>query len=181
VALRLPFRKLQRLPVAAKSGDWRAVADMLNRNFEEIENTFSDRAYTVTTTATTTAPTLGTGGSTTGRYLQAGSLVIAEISTKFGTAGVAAGSGSYLWNLPVVPKLSSGGALYTLGGHVELWDFSGSIISTATPEWDEATQKLWLRNSNPASTTALIGAAVPWTWAASDEIQIRVTYIARNT
>jgi hypothetical protein len=57
-------------------------------------------AFTPTLGAATTAPTLGTGGSATGRYTQIGKTVIGYGRILFGTAGTAAGTGPYNIALP---------------------------------------------------------------------------------
>lgn len=59
------------------------------------------QTYTPTFSATTTPPTLGTGGSTSGRYMRLGDLVFVWISVTFGSSGVDAGSGTYTLSLPV--------------------------------------------------------------------------------
>lgn len=133
-------------------------------------------AFTPALTATTTAPTLGTGGGTSGHYWREGSTVRVAERVVWGTAGVNAGSGDYRFSLPV----AASGSLTASSG---LGD--GHPIGTAT-----------LRNNTTpgnstggivqlvTSTTALIlvpaggavGAAVPWAWGANFRINLMLSY-----
>src|ERR1044072_3938497 len=57
--------------------------------------------YTPTLTAVTTNPTLGAGGSASGRYtLFGGKFCTVRASIVFGTSGTNAGSGQYLMAVP---------------------------------------------------------------------------------
>jgi len=57
-------------------------------------------AFTSAMTATTTNPTLGTGGSAIGRYYTDGQHIEGDIVVQFGTSGAYAGAGSYRFLLP---------------------------------------------------------------------------------
>lgn len=56
--------------------------------------------YVPTLTSNGTNPTLGTGSVQLGWYARAGRLVTFGAVIRFGTSGVAAGSGAYLVDLP---------------------------------------------------------------------------------
>jgi len=63
------------------------------------------QSWTPTLTASTTNPSLGSGGfyQVTGRYMRLGSLVIGYALMIAGNTGVSAGSGTYRFPLPVTP------------------------------------------------------------------------------
>lgn len=67
------------------------------------------QTYTPTLTASSSNPTLGSGSSATGYYVQNGELVSVQISILFGSSGAAAGSGTYRLSLPpVTPHATQG-------------------------------------------------------------------------
>jgi hypothetical protein len=134
-------------------------------------------SYTPVLTAITTNPTMGTGETRNGGYVQIGKLVIYRFAIFFGTSGVNAGSGGYRISLPVNGK-GTGGPGANSSGSLFLYDssagtmFAGSIIeigasSTAGPCY-------YAQN---ASLTEL-GATAPWTWAANDQIRGTIIYEA---
>lgn len=93
------------------------TAAMLNTHLRDNLNAFTPlgdptvaTTYPVTLSATTTNPTLGTGGSTIGKYSQVGKQVSGSGLITFGSAGANAGSGTYQINLPtaVDPYLGVG-------------------------------------------------------------------------
>jgi hypothetical protein len=141
--------------------------------------------YTPTLTAVTTNPTLGTGSSAVGWWQRNGHFITGETLFTFGTAGVAAGSGAYMISLPFAPDLS----LMS----------SSSIVPGATSQLGTA----FFRDSDTAANrtpglsclgtlsgvsfmflvrsdvqNALVTNAVPFTWAASDQISANFRYIA---
>ena len=58
-------------------------------------------SWTPALTATTTNPTMGTGSSVTGTYLQVGKHITGTLEIVAGTSGFVAGSGTYRISLPV--------------------------------------------------------------------------------
>ncbi len=133
--------------------------------------------FTPALTASTTSPTLGTASTTTGSYRRDGSSVEGDAQITFGTAGVAAGSGTYRVSLPVAAART--GAAANLVGDGWMLDASTNQLVT------------FVLRTFPGSTTAEIyftattnfyaTAAVPWTWAASDTIRYRFRYEASIT
>lgn len=76
--------------------------------------------YTPTLSATT-APTLGTGGSVSGRYAQSGKFTTGSIVVTAGTAGFNTGVGAWKFGLPAAANMSQafailGVAYWTTGG-----------------------------------------------------------------
>lgn len=141
-------------------------------------------AYTPTLTASSADPTLGSGSSATGYYIQSGKRVFGYASFIFGSSGVAAGTGSYGLLLPVEPinRVQPIGTGYMV-------DFSDNIrivvaaVGTEPNTFATSTRKVVLWQSNVAtdgigSGDNPCGAAVPWTWAANDQIHFSFDYEA---
>jgi hypothetical protein len=125
--------------------------------------------YTPALTASTTNPTLGSGATTSGRYkVIASGLVIFNARIVFGSSGALAGTGTYSVSLPVAANTS----VVTPNSNVALFDNSSStrnigvlIIATST------TAQIWAHGGTSGVTNA-----VPWTWAASDQINYAGVY-----
>lgn len=123
--------------------------------------------YTPALTAATTNPTLGSGSTTSGRYIQVGKFVVGEFLVRFGTSGTAAGSGNYYVSLPVAALVS--GLSNPVG-------FSNTLQGTG---WGD--QKLYLQTSTtaqfvyaatwPNGTITNVGNATPAAWSTSHEIR----------
>lgn len=64
-------------------------------------------SYTPTLTGAGGNPTLGSGGTQTGRYIQIGKIVHFWIETYWGTTAGSTGSGDYSWTLPVTARSTS--------------------------------------------------------------------------
>lgn len=64
-------------------------------------------AFTPTLTATTTNPTLGTGGAATGVYVDLGPFVLGWGNILFGSASTSAGSGNYRIALPIAANATN--------------------------------------------------------------------------
>lgn len=129
-------------------------------------------SWTPTLTAVITNPTLGTGSSVSGAYIQIGKLVIARFRIAFGTSGVVAGSGAYQISLPVASLITS---LTTVIGSGLITDASGATghVITCTPNSSTVT---WLQGN--ITGNGVVTGTAPWTWAASDEILGQLMYEA---
>lgn len=126
-------------------------------------------SYTPALTAATTNPTLGSGSSATGRYIQIGKLVFVSGSFVFGSSGVNAGSGEYRISLPVTSA-----STIILSGTTVLFDNSATLFSIAASYYSSTTV---MRIAIP--TTALVVThSSPWTWAANDQIVFSAIYEA---
>lgn len=125
-------------------------------------------AWTPAVVAVSTNPTLGTGSTAAGRWLRVGSLVVGHGRIKFGTSGVAAGTGLYRVELPVATATAD-----AIVGSGYIWDSStGNARTCALRRASVATRaSLWV-------TDAEVGHNVPWTWAANDEILFQFAYEA---
>jgi hypothetical protein len=122
-------------------------------------------------TAVTTNPTLGVGSTAAGTYAQLGSLVVVRARIFFGSSGVGAGSGVYRFSLPVAAAASNG-----VFGSGQLFDSSaGSTQLVACIADGVGTTYVNLRTNASASA---VTDAVPWVWAASDQIVVVLTYDA---
>lgn len=128
-------------------------------------------SYTPTLTATTTSPTLGTGSVRSGAYMQVGKLVTVRCTIKFGTSGVAAGSGFYEVSLPVTAVTLASSRQQ---GSATAWDNSTSNFEDGV---------VFIETGATTKVRLSIGGTVvthnaPWTWAASDQFDFTITYEA---
>ena len=140
--------------------------------------------YTPTLTGSTTDPTLGSGSSVSGFYKRLGRWVRGKAVITFGTSGVVAGSGDYGLLLPVQPadKIQPIG----IGFAYDNDDQHRFVVATAAVIpviWAASTSKAVLLQSNVAGEGFAndhnpIGAAVPFTWAESDQLAITFEYEA---
>lgn len=128
------------------------------------------QTYTPTLTAVTTNPTLGSGSTSTGRWIRVGKLVIAIFTIEFGT-GMNAGSGAYHVALPT----AAGSTFDNTGfrfGHIHMTDEGTTRQGGAAPHLVDAT-KFQILQGNSALT---VGHGQPWAWAAGDEIHGVLVY-----
>jgi hypothetical protein len=130
-----------------------------------------DGTYTVALTATTTNPTLGSGGGTIGKYtLRNGIWCDVRFTIKFGASGAAAGSGQYLINLP----FTSAGD-FTIAapdcGAAYLRDDSVPALAQGMTFVSPGFATLSLLANNVTLTSS-----APWTWANLDSIAGSLTY-----
>lgn len=129
-------------------------------------------SWTPVLTGSTTNPTLGTGGTITGKYAQIGKLVTVRFQIQFGS-GMSAGSGRYYMTIPVnaatyaVQGVAIGSLVAVDVSAVALW--TGVVsLETATGVGFFAT----------GGGFGMIGAAFPFTFASTDEIKGTFTYEA---
>lgn len=130
-------------------------------------------SYTPALTAATTNPTLGTGSSQTGQYLQVGKFVVGYFNITFGSSGTAAGTGNYFVSLPVVARnLISApiGIANTLQGTA--WGDQKLYIQTTT------TVQLVYAATWPNGTLTNVSATTPSAWSTSHQIRGFFTYEA---
>lgn len=123
-------------------------------------------SWTPALTASTTNPTLGTGGSTAGRYGRIQKVVVGIGLVAFGTAGTAAGSGLYYVSLPITARFAGEviGDWQAYDG-TSLWRV-GSLIS------DTTTRAYMMYEGT------FVGNTAPWAWSTSDFIRFSFTYEA---
>lgn len=128
-------------------------------------------SYTPTLTATTSNPTLGSGSTRSGAYMQVGKMVTVRATVKFGTSGTAAGSGTYEISLPVTAKTITTGRQQ---GTATFFDNSANDFGDGAVFIDNgATTKAKLSMDSTVVTNS-----APWTWGASDQIDFTMTYEA---
>lgn len=126
--------------------------------------------WTPALTASTTNPTLGTGSTAAGRYGRIQKTVFGNCRIFFGTSGTNAGSGFYFVSLPVTAQASGVPA-----GSGWIYDSSTGLVRHVAIALDSTTRaSLYLENA----TNYAVGAANPWAWAASDQIQFSFEYEA---
>ncbi len=127
--------------------------------------------YTPTwSSAANPQPAIG-NGVLVGKYLQIGALVFAQIFFKAGTT-TTFGTGVWNFSLPIAPALF--GTSIILGSGGMLWDISAGTIYSATWRSDGYPVQFIVAAANVVQN--LISAAVPFAWAATDELQVNTLY-----
>lgn len=134
-------------------------------------------SWTPALTASTTNPTLGTGGSTSGKYVKIGRTVMGWGYIKFGTSGQAAGSGTYLVSLPVAQAETDNNRI---NGDALLR--ANATFTRAFLLWNGSTT-CTLRYTSAAAAGTLVSTtnAAPAAWAAAgDDIRYSFRYEAAS-
>jgi hypothetical protein len=129
-------------------------------------------AYTPTLTAVTTNPTLGTGGSATGRYTQVDKTVTGWATITFGS-GFTAGSGIYSVSLPVAPLTTT---IQAGSGRIKVASLYSRVNLFTTSTAVNLEYATNIVNGSVAYVAS--GAGAPGTWAANDEIRVWFSYEA---
>lgn len=120
--------------------------------------------YTPTLTATS-SPNLGTGGTAEGRYtLWGGHWCAVRVTFQWGTSGTA-GSGQYLFSLPVQTSSAITNGVSNVGS-VLMRDASGGPALAAGVCYATASQTT---AAMFATTSGGVTNAVPWTWGGSGD------------
>lgn len=126
-------------------------------------------SYTPALTASTTNPTLGTGGSAVGKYSVVGNALVADIQIAFGTSGAAAGSGTYAISLPL--SVSSGISGLIGFGHIK----AAGVYTPVQLIWATATtfNIYYITLAVGGALTAVTNAA-PGVWTNNDIMRLHV-------
>lgn len=160
----------------------RLLAEAIEAMQAEMQGDYD--SYTPTITAFTTAPTMGTGATATGRYKRLGHRVVGDAVIVFGSSGVAAGSGYYGLLLPVEPanrvQLIGIGYLFDYSDNTR---FVVASASVSPPLWASSLSRAIVVVTNDAGEGFStgdnpVGAATPWTWAENDQIVLSFSYEA---
>ncbi|MEV6526895.1 hypothetical protein AB0M43_33685 [Longispora sp. NPDC051575] len=122
------------------------------------------KPFTPTLTATPTSPNLGAGASLTGRYRMAGSLLTAEYTIVWGSSGISVGSGIYRLSLPRPPAFG----VKALG---VLW-----VSHPSTLAQQAGVCRIVGTGLEMIALDKVLSHALPWTWAAGDQIGAAITY-----
>jgi hypothetical protein len=131
--------------------------------------------YAVALSATTTAPTLGSGAVTMGRYMQIGKFVRGYMSILVGTSGFSNGSGDVWVSLPVNAKAPTASAFTIMG---QGWYFDGSTSGMYLVVGDYISAGFMQVRYNGGASHPRLTYADPVTWANSDLISIAFAYEA---
>jgi hypothetical protein len=138
--------------------------------------------YTPTLTATTTNPTLGTSSSTSGKWCRIGDFVFATGDIRFGTAGTAAGSGTYQISLPFRSATPQKATTDSVEGH---WRATTTLAGSTSFNTNDLliqtgvsvmTAKYSL--TYPTGTDTFVTHNTPFAWAANHRISFTVIYEA---
>lgn len=130
-------------------------------------------SYTPALTATTTSPTLGTGSAQVGHYHRDGRTIYGAAKIAFGSSGAVAGSGNYKFSLPVAAARSSEPLAY---GHVYDSSAGDRLFATLEADANNSTTCFIVVNRAVSGVTT---DAIPWVWAANDELHFMFTYEAQ--
>lgn len=122
--------------------------------------------YTPSLTASSSNPTLGSGSSQSGLWIQIGELGIVHFRIDFGSSGTAAGSGNYRVSLPFTIGASMPGSS---AGTAVCFDSSASdsFPLVAVPVAGNTFVEFFISSSLTAGS---VTNAAPFAWAASDFI-----------
>jgi hypothetical protein len=132
--------------------------------------------YTATLTATTTNPTLGSGGLAEGRYtIFNGKWCAIRGTIKFGTSGVSAGSGQYLVNLPFPASSQIANGNSTVGSIIFRDTAPSLVIGFGVCYIAAGSSQMGLYGYT-SSSSGTIRDNAPFTWAANDDISFSMVY-----
>lgn len=130
-------------------------------------------AYTPALTAATTNPTLGTGAAQIGRYTQVGKFVIGYFQINFGSAGTAAGTGSYFISVPVA---MANNAVFPIGRFNAV---NGANAASADLYFQTSTTLSPIYHATwPTGTLTPVAAAAPWAWGTGNTLRGSFCYEA---
>lgn len=124
--------------------------------------------YTPQLTAVTTNPTLGTGSSAEGLWVQIGPLVYCVWTIQFGNSGVNAGSGVYRVSLPV--DVAPGALAEVSLGSGRANDASVGTDLGSSVFHAQMAPGLPDRIQMYVEEAVAISNSTGWTWAASDRL-----------
>lgn len=122
-------------------------------------------------TASTTNPTLGTGGVIDARYAVNGTTVTGRVFIRFGST-MTAGSGEYRYALPVAPRVS---AYEVPAGIGYVWIGGGSSVPFVQSVIPAGATYVRLRQDG---ITTAVGSASPGAFIAGGEIAFDFAYEA---
>lgn len=127
-------------------------------------------SFTPTLKAGSSDPTLGTGGSATGRYLQIGKLLKVQYRFAFGTASAAQGSGEYYIAMPGGFSLDTTITDPYVGtGRIHDADQNKNWLVGVL--WDAANSRFKFTLDNGGTT---VFDNNPFTWANNDRFHINI-------
>lgn len=119
--------------------------------------------------------TLGTGGTSYGRYFRMGSLVIGVMGFTLGT-GTGDVTGLITGSLPgPYPASTAGGSSMTYIGVGRAWDASAAVYWSCTAEIVPAISTTVMSNFATAGTAGW-STTVPFNWTASDSMHMFFAY-----
>ena len=128
--------------------------------------TYTDwTSYTPTLTTNGTNPNLGTGSTSSGKYTEAGKIVIVQFTIIFGSSP-SAGTGEYRIATPSTPK-ADGQSRYN--GTVFLYDASTTNMWLVASLLNSGNSFITMQGG-AGTTLNAVAAGWPWTWAQNDAI-----------
>src|SRR3990170_4862960 len=161
-------------PIGAFAG-WAAQNAL---NMDALDAVFRNQSdtWTPTWTAYSSNPTIGSGGSISGKYLRIWpKFVVAWILLNVGTTGFIAGSGTYRFSLPfaMTPALTLANEISI--GKAILRDATSALVSEAPAVcYDVANNNLFLRTEQGSASWS---NTTPFTLAQSDRVSAFFCYL----
>lgn len=122
-------------------------------------------SYTPSWTNTGTANSLG-NGVITGKYMQAGTFTICNVTLTFGST-TSGGNGNWLFSLPSGVPTASGGSVFCI---MEALDTSAATYFPGTGKPVSTT------TFNGIAVGGLLANGVPFVWANGDALDITIVY-----
>jgi hypothetical protein len=126
--------------------------------------------FTPTWTSTGTTPTLG-NGTLTGKYLQVGKIIIAQIYLKFGST-TSGGTGNWRFALPVTVYETVAATITGSPGYAYVEDSGVASYFFAVRRGGAFSSDVGLTRENGSE----VNATVPFTWATNDFLQFEMAY-----
>lgn len=124
----------------------------------------------LTLTASTTSPTMGTGGGVNCHYARNGNEFCADIQVSFGTSGSAAGSGTYaVTGLPISLAFGASGVVGV--GHIKC----NGLYTPVQLIWASATSfNLYYISAVVNGSLTAVTNAAPGVWTNNDLMRLLV-------
>ncbi len=169
--------------MGSKSGGWVSPEAhnerALSLTFQSLSSFLgAEQDWTPRLTASTTSPTLGTGGTTEGRCVRIGNRVLGNGHILFGSASATNGSGTYIVNLPYAARLYVPTVRVTIGSGFS-YDASAAgtttFVLTVNPTAG-GLEVLFMRTTSIVSANFDYTHLAPQTWANNDQINFHFNY-----
>lgn len=136
---------------------------------------YKRNTYTPVLTAVTVNPTLGTGSTQEGFFYRLGKIILVWWHIKFGSAGAAAGTGSYRISVPVTGETMFD---YALIGPAQIYDNSADDNRVCFAEW-AGTSRANIELIY-GGISSVVDNDEPWIWSNNDELYGFLCYEAAS-
>jgi hypothetical protein len=145
---------------------------------EAIDNRGKWTSYTPVLSSSGTQPSLGTGGTAVGKYIQINKFVHGYFNIQFGTSAITVGTGNYFVSLPVASARSTGAFWEQNVGTGTFGDNSTGTDYNMKFNFQSSTTLIAYYWTTFNGQLAALGAAAPVAIAVQDRITGFFTYEA---